>query len=558
MKAKVFSLFLIVFQLSIVSSSFSQVNFALNHQLNELIEKDLNRLDQNTHTSFRPFIYQTVEKNVNLDSIYGQFKRENTPNTLGKTWWGKALNWTSRKVFDEDLVAISKKDDFKFTINPLFDFAYGSTVNGQNKTFTNTRGFIVEGQIGKNFYFSSSYLETQAQFLPYIDQFINNANAVIPGQGRAKPFKDTVGYDFNRANGLISYSPNKHFNFQLGHDKLFIGDGYRSLLLSDNSFNYPFVKITTKFWNIEYTNLYTQFGQVGFGGQQDGLIPKKFGNFHYLSWNVTKRFNFSFFEAIISNASNNRSYEIQYLNPVIFLRPVEFNNGSPDNSLMGFTSKFKLNNKSYLYGQLLIDEFNLEKLKEAPGWWGNKWGLQLGMKTFDLFKIKNLNLQLEANAVRPYTYSHTGDSATAKYSSSNYTNYNQALGDPLGSNFVEGLVFLNYHYKRFFIESRISYAVYGTDTAGLNFGQNVNLSYNYNRAIILPNNPEFGYQIGEGLRNTLLYTDVKVAYLVNPKTNLRLEVGWMTREHSTPLGTDNVNYIYFGLRSALFNYYYDF
>jgi hypothetical protein len=557
MKAKYIHLVFILF-LSIVSAYSQTVNFPLNHQLNELIEKDLNALNKNEHTSFRPFIYQVVQTNANVDSIYGQFKRSDSVNLLGRTWWSKALITADRKLFDDNLISIGKKNDFIVNINPLFDFAYGSVTGSKTTTYTNTRGFLIEGQIGKNFYFSSSFLESQAKFLPYVNDFITANNGIVPGQGRAKLFKDTAGYDYNRANGLISYSPNKHFNFQVGHDKLFIGDGYRSLLLSDNSFNYPFIKITTKFWNIEYINLFTQFQQVGFGSQLDALLPKKYGNFHYLSWNVTKRWNVSFFESIISAASNNRMYEFQYLNPVIFLRPVEFANGSSDNVLMGATSKFKLNNKSYLYGQVMIDEFNFQMIKKAAGWWGNKFGLQLGMKAFDVFKIKNLNFQIEGNMVRPYTYSHYGDSATAQYSSSAYTHYNQALAHPLGANFIEGLAFLNYHHKRFFVESRISYAVYGTDTAGINYGQNVNLNYNYNRAQISGDNGDFGHEIGQGLRNTLLYTDIKMAYLVNPKTNLRIELGWMTRQHATSLAADNVSYLYFGLRSALYNYYYDF
>lgn len=557
MKAK-YLRFLFLFQLGIVSVSFSQsVNFPLNHQLNELIEKDLNKLDQYSHTSFRPFIYQAVEANVKLDSIYGEFKRpENSWNLLGLTWWSKGLQWTERKIFSEDLFFLSNKE-VKIHINPLFDLAYGTVVNDSITTYTNTRGFLIDGQIGNKFYFSSGFLESQGKFLPYVNDYITSSNGVIPGQGRSKPFK-TDAYDYNRANALISYSPSKYFNFQFGHDKLFIGDGYRSLLLSDNAFNYPFFKITTKFWHIEYINLFTQFQQVGFAGQQDILLPKKYGNFHYLSWNVTKRWNVSVFEAIVSAASNNRMYEFQYLNPVIFLRPVEYANGSSDNVLMGATSKFKMNNNSYLYGQVMIDEFNFQLLKQAPGWWGNKFGFQLGMKAFDLFKIKGLNFQIEGNMVRPYTYSHYGDSTAAQYSSSTYTHYNQPLAHPLGANFMEGLAFLNYHHKRFFLESRISYAMYGSDTAGSNFGQNVNLSYNYNRAKISGENGDFGHEIGQGLKNTLLYTDIKMAYLVNPKTNLRIELGWMTRQQNNAIATNNISYVYFGLRSALHNYYYDF
>ena len=548
---------LLFISLCLFSRSNAQVNFPLNHQWAEIIEKDLNDTSNWAHTSFRPFIYQQVQKSINLDSIYGQFKREKTAHLLGKTWWSKALIWADKAIFDESVISIAK-DGCLIKINPLMDLAYGTTVGGKNITTTNTRGFSIEGKIGSKLFFTSSFLESQSKFLPYVKDFIVANNGVVPGQGRSKSFKTNQGYDYGRAAGLVSYSPSKYFNFQLGHDKIFIGDGYRSLLLSDNGFNQPLIKITTKFWHIEYVNLFTQFQQVGFIGQLDALIPKKYGNFHYLSWNVTKRWNISLFEAIISAASNNRMYEFQYLNPVIFLRPVEFANGSGDNALMGATSKIKLGHNTILYGQILLDEFNIQKLKEAPGWWGHKFGVQLGLKAFDLFTIKNLNLQLEANVVRPYTYSHYGDSATAKYSSSNFTTYNQSLAHPLGANFAEGLAFLNYHKKRFFFESRVSYALYGADSAGINYGQNVNLSYNYNRAKISGDLGDFGHTIGQGIQNTLLYTDLKVAYLINPSTNLRIEFGWMTRQQVSSIINSNVSYLYFGMRCALFNHNYDF
>ena len=38
---------------------------------------------------------------------------------------------------------------------------------------------------------------------------------------------------------------------------------------------------------------------------------------------------------------------------------------------------------------------NLSEVKAGNGWWGNKYGLQLGAKYIDAFSIKNLDLQLE-------------------------------------------------------------------------------------------------------------------------------------------------------------------
>jgi len=538
--------FLLLSALFISSIGLSQsVYYPLNHNYSNIIEKQLNTKSSNAHTGMRPFIYQDVDSTV-LDSSFAQFKRTKHLYLLGNSWWSKAALWSERKLLDEDLINF-QHEDFKVRISPLFDFAYGKDTVSQTTTYTNTRGILVEGQIGKKFFFNSSFLESQSTFAPYVNNMISST-LVIPGQGRYKPFK-TNGYDYNRASALISYSPTKYFNFQFGQDKLFVGDGYRSLLLSDNTFNYPFLKVTTKFWKIQYTNIFTQF--VSGISASDQNFPKKYGSFHYLSYNATKWLNISLFEGIIWSGSNGRGFDFQYLNPVIFLRPVEYNNGSADNALIGATAKIKLTNKWHLYGQVMIDEFNLNKVKEAPGWWANKWGIQAGTKVYDLFTVKNLSAQIEFNAVRPYAYSHND-------SLSNYGHFNQPLAHPLGANFIEGLGFVRYNYKRLFFEARVSYAEYGTDTANMNYGQNIFKSYNYGKPKISGTDGDFGHEIGQGKFTSVFYSDLKVALMVNPKTNMRIEAGWMRRAQETLTNSNNTQYFYIGFKTALFNYYTDY
>ena len=46
--------------------------------------------------------------------------------------------------------------------------------------------------------------------------------------------------DLYYSSGYINYNINSFFDIQLGHGKNFIGDGYRTMFISDNSFNYPY------------------------------------------------------------------------------------------------------------------------------------------------------------------------------------------------------------------------------------------------------------------------------------------------------------------------------
>ena len=58
-------------------------------------------------------------------------------------------------------------------------------------------------------------------------------------RGKVK-FLESETFDFSQAVGGPGYRLNEHFDFLLATDKNFLGDGYRSLLLSDNAYSYPF------------------------------------------------------------------------------------------------------------------------------------------------------------------------------------------------------------------------------------------------------------------------------------------------------------------------------
>ena len=122
--------------------------------------------------------------------------------------------------------------------------------------------------------------------------------------------------------------------------------------MSDNAFNYPYLKITTNVWRFKYTNLYAEFQDLKTPYNPDLGFHKKYGTFHYLSYAVNKRLNIGLFESIIwkaEDSSGYRGFDINYLNPVIFYRPVEFSVGSPDNALLGVNLSYKLADKIYFF-----------------------------------------------------------------------------------------------------------------------------------------------------------------------------------------------------------------
>jgi hypothetical protein len=273
--------------------------------------------------------------------------------------------------------------DFFLALNPVLQFYLGKENNNSERLFLNSRGVTLRGNIANKIGFAAYVTDNQERDPLYVQQWVS-ARTAVPGAGFYKPFK-TTGYDYFDARGYITLNAAKFIDIQFGYDKNFIGNGYRSLFLSDFSAPYLFLKLNTRIWKFNYQNLFMELQTTGrLPGDQ--LIPKKYAAMHHLDLGVTKWLNVGFFEAIIFGRKDH--FEFGYLNPVIFYRSLEQQNGSFDNALVGLDAKANLAHKFQFYGQLMLDEFNLSELKKHPDWWGNKFGYQLGANALTLSTLK--------------------------------------------------------------------------------------------------------------------------------------------------------------------------
>jgi hypothetical protein len=356
------------------------------------------------------------------------------------------------------------------SLTPYLYVAGGFDLKSNDNNLETGIGLSGDVVLGKRFSIQADYISSNSSYDSFTDSVINEKR-VIPGANYAYGTK--LGWCSRDLNFYLSYNISKYFNVQAGKGKNFFGEGYRSLLISDNAASYPMFKITTTIWRIKYVNLYTMFNDVSESGGKVSKFKGKYSAMHYLSINLTKRINFGFFEAIVWQAKdsiNTRGFDVNYLNPVVFYRPVEFSLGSPDNALMGFNLSYLFARNQQFYAQFLMDEFNLSHIRKQDGWWANKQAYQAGLKSFDLFRIKNLMFQTEYNYIRPYTYSHISPTQ-------NYGHYNQPLAHPLGANLQESVSFLRYKYRHFYFEAQFSYIIMGTDTGNVNYGGNIYKSY---------------------------------------------------------------------------------
>ncbi len=509
------------------------------HDKYDFLQADLLQ-SSNQHFAVKPFLYNEVNEVIDLDAKkQSLLKPANT--WLQKKWWNEHF-----------FMIKGKKDniDYWFTIDPEIDLQIGKDNSDLKYTYNNTRAVKIQGGIGSKFGFSASIYESQGRFSEYINTF-NNQSGIVIGRGKFKRFK-TDAFDYPVAEAYLSYSPNKIFNFQFGQGKNFIGNGYRSLFLSDLASPYPYLKISTTFWKIKYTNMWLFLDDIRSNLASNGEQIRKFVGIHHLSYNVNKKLNLSLFESVISNNENGNQFDISYFNPIILYRAAEFNKGSKlGNALVGLGANYKLKSNFILYSQFLLDEMTIAQLKKNNGYWANKFGVQLGYKYFNAFGIKNLMIQGEANIVRPFTYSH-------KHSQLNYSHFNQSMTHPWGANFYEFVGIARYHKNRWFANVKINYGKKGFDIEGstASYGGNIFLSYDDRVS-------NFGNKIAQGNTTSILIGDLQTGYLINPSTNLNLFTGFTYRNLSPKIETTNFknqNNLWFtiGLKTDVFNWYTDF
>lgn len=535
----------------IFCSSHGQMQY-LNNDDNALHFVDrfqhLYNADSIRHTSFRNIRRHDVKRILNQShndsiSIKDDIVRSHIDNTL---------------YFSEDIFVKEQKGlwntfyknkahffevntpDFKLTINPILNVQFGRDSKSGNSIFLNMRGFELWGDVDQKLYFYSSFFEHQSNFFNYIDPFIEKYKS-IPGQGNYKPFTGSLfpsenSFDYANTQAYLGYKITKHSHLELGHGRFFIGNGMRSLLLSDFANNYFYLKFGFRIWKIQYQTI---FAELNNGSSRstvgDMLLPKKYKATHYLSFKPSPKFEIGIFETVVFAREDH--FEFQYLNPVILYRTVEFSLDSPDNVLIGFNANWQALPKTSFYGQLILDEFRTSELFSGNGWWGNKIGYQVGVKHFDLFGIKTLDFQTEFNRVRPYTYSHNKTSEFfPDLSVSSYSHNNQALAHPLGANFSEVIVKLRYQpFQKFVLNARYIYSIVGRDNNS-NTGGDI-LITNTSRE------SNFNNQLHQGAKSKISHIDLSLSYELYQ--NLYLD-GFVKIRSDENITLEDINTSYFG------------
>lgn len=521
-KNYILALLLLLFLFNLSAQNF---NLSNERTISNILNKHVDTLE-NFHTSIRPFSQNEIK---NYDNIL------------------ESYNTSKIDLLRNRHLITSKKNTF--SLDPIINLGYTlerGNVSTQSLIETSF-GLNMQNSFGKKWSSQIAVLSDNSDYPSHIDLLVQNKN-ISPGYGYSK---------FGRAHfaqANITFTPDDNFTLQLGYGKNFIGDGYRSLFLSDNANSYPYLKVTANIWKLKYMALYTNYQDIRNSDGNTSKYFQKLSSTHYLSINATKWWNIGLFESVIWQSQEGdfyRGYDINYFNPVIFLRPTEYSQGSSDNALLGGSMKFKIRKKNIIYSQLILDEFLLSEIKAGDGWWANKYGYQFGLKSYDFIWVENLTLQLEYNAVRPFTYTHSYI-PTSISTLQNYAHFNAPLAHPLGANFNEVIASLTYQKKRWIIEAITTISKVGFDT---------NSTTSVGQDLYIPSNKriaEYGNFTTQGLTTDIINSTLKASYIINPKSNLLIQAGVTNRSYKNSLENTSSTMFFIGIKTAITNRYFDF
>jgi hypothetical protein len=513
--------FILIF-IFINSLSFAQQNFIFQHQY------------------FRDEILNTSRKGVyNGSGFYPVVESEYNLNYAIRDSSKQYYDFTEM-LFKKHLIEV-KGEDYFLTISPIIDLSIGKDTKDTNnrRLFQNTRGVYIEGDILKNFSFSTAVYENQARYSLYETSYYKllgerypnqssgeyiTQNAVIPGAGRTKPFKDD-GFDYAYAVGNIIYKPKSFLTFSAGNTSHFIGDGYRSMLMSDNSAPAPFFRIDWKInkkWSYNYLRLRTfNLLRKPLTTAVEAYYEAKATSVNFLSYKPNEKWIISLFEgAIWSKGDSIQSYRVNplFYNPIPGIAGV-FVQDSLSYNILGLNVSVNLLEHFRFYGQYAVGNYQLKS-----------FAFQIGTRYYLKQGLNQMMFQVEINSARNNMYVSYNDRLS-------YSHYNLALAHPKGTNFNEILFRFNYSHTRWYAEMKSLIYL---------------LKDHFSLALLA------GNKFTDLKTGTSILEDIEMGYRFNKKMNLTVFFNWQFRHDSTALAYQTTNVFSFGIRTGINNHYRDF
>lgn len=386
--------------------------------LNELIEVSQDSVSHFSSMELRYLEYYAAE-------FFEEFENRTSANP---SVWQKLVRHKWIDPWIPDAIYSNGRNFYSFSEGPLtlhFDpvfyrerlYIQADTIKSRKHVFQNTNGFRIWGSIGDHFGFITDVRDTKEWGN---DSYPNQRNYSYPGVGFVRGFGDHIYHDENRALIQFDYT---FFSLLFGKNlnRWGVGERYQLFLSDQNVTSYDFLKMGISSSKLRFTSMIAWMKHYHDSYFYGNPTTKLFVA-HRLEWAPLSFLRLGVHESVVFRG---RSFDPQYLNPVIFLRSAEHYLGDRDNALIGMDFELRPIAGYKLFVELLVDDLKTSKL--GTDYYGNKYGYLIGTEIADAGGLPNSNLRVEYSYVRPFTYTH-------KDSILSYSHFTGPLGHELGPN----------------------------------------------------------------------------------------------------------------------------
>ena len=449
-------------------------------------------------------------------------------------------SWVRRKMFEEHFTQVHYQDpkhqtNFYLEVDPIFNFQVGRDIyrdRPKETLYTNTRGIRVAASLNNKFGIVSEFYENQSRFPTYLSSFID-VYGVVPGQGRVKDFNEG-DEDYAFAIGQLFYRPTSWLSLYAGHGKNKIGEGYRSIFLSENSFVYPYFRIDIEALDkrLTFTQLTTSFQELfrlPVSADTESPFLRRAGNFHYVSYRINNRLRAAIVDGIVmQNVDRNgsRGFYWDQISPIPILSYYVHQNSDDHYSFIGLELSYLLTNGLQTYFQAMRSNAGSYGGQFGIKWWkANKWMILAETNISD----------------QPY---RLGNNILA------YGHYNQNLGLQRGYENWETAFISQFQFNRVFTSLKFnmfkSIRESNDDVAIYN-------DYVFTNRFV---DPQTGVAILDQFSD-LIFLEGSLGYFINRSNGMQLEASYRRRLF-TEIGGQETQWISLSFRTYLPQSFYDF
>jgi len=481
-------------------------------------------------------LYDSTIRSVNVPMMYPRVTYDNA-----KEDYFSQVSWIRKKIFREHFAGISDKQKYAILIDPVLDLRIGK--EDGNTLYKNTRGYILNGQIGKNLFVRSEFYETQTTLPEYAAAWVDTMK-FIPGMIRMKPF-GTNGFDYGVAFSQIMWQPFKNYGMRLGYDRFHIGKGYRSMILSDASQAYPFLMntFTHDKWSMSHNiaSLHNPDfnNRLNIPLSESGVYQQKWFSFTYLAYSPKSWLNLGLFESIIfmpADSTGISFYPMSML-PLPLVRTIAVESKGLHHAMVGLLADATWKERFVFYTQIVADKIDFSKLKYQQGIQG---ALQLGVR---------LNVPEGGYVFSEFNLA-TNNAYTSSHAWTSYTSNDQPLAHPTGQQFKEFICGFHWREDPFLVDISFNNIWAGA----LPVTDNYLRADNYTDVLLT------GFYEPINRPDRVMHLGCTVAYYINRVTNFAIFTGLHYRNfHSTLSVTPENSLTYeIGIRHMIRKQYYDF